>query len=342
MRGMVLAAGFGTRLRPLTDRMPKPLAPVVNQPVMGHILTLLERNGVGEVVANVSYLPEAIEETFGDGSGYGIRLEWSREPAPLGTAGGVASASDFLTSGDDDCFCVISGDAVTDLDLQELIESHRRSGALATLACKPVDDPTEFGVVVTDDDGRVEGFQEKPLPGEELSNLANCGIYVFDVSIFDHFPPAGHRSPAGPDDQPEGFVDWALDVFPAVLAGDREMRAHRIDAYWNDIGSLDELLASNRDALLGRVGLEIPGEQASGGIWISGEPHLDGARLDPPVLVGEGATIGDDCEIHGPTVIGDGAVVGDGAKVAGSVVLEGATVADGATIEDEIFGLVSS
>jgi NDP-sugar pyrophosphorylase family protein len=341
MRAMILAAGFGTRLRPLTNLMPKPLAPVANRPVMGHVLALLERHGVGEVIANVSYMPEALREAFGDGSGYGVSLEWSEEPAPLGTAGGVANAADFLTSGGDDCFCVISGDALTDVDLTALIEAHRSSGAVATLACKQVDDPSEFGVIVTDSDGRIEGFQEKPSPGDQLSNLANCGIYVFDNSIFDHFPPAGHKSPAGPDDQPDGFVDWAMDVFPDLLAGEAEMRAHEITDYWNDIGSLDELLTSNHDALRGLVRVDMPGEQAAEGITVVGQPDLAEAKLDPPVLIGEGVHFGSGCEIHGPTAIGDGAEIGEGATVVESVLLAGARVEPGATVSGEIFGIDS-
>ena len=336
---MILAAGLGTRLRPLTNRMPKPLAPVANRPVMGHILALLERHGVGEVIANLSYMPDAIREEFGDGASYGVRLEWSEEPAPLGTAGGVAKAADFLTSGDGDAFCVISGDALTDVDLTALIESHRSSGAVATLACKRVEDPSEFGVLVTDSEGRIEGFQEKPAPGEQLSNLANCGIYIFDASVFDHFPPADHRSPAGPEDQPAGFVDWAMDVFPALLAGDSEMRAHEISDYWNDIGSLEELLAGNSDALRGLVSVDLPGEEAADGIRVVGEPDLSGVRLDPPVLVGEGVHFGDDCEVHGPTSIGDGSVIGEGATVVESVLLPGSRVEPGAKVEREIFGI---
>ena len=341
MRAMILAAGLGTRLRPLTNQIPKPLAPVANRPVMGHILSLLENHGIGEVIANISYLPEAIRAAFGDGSAFGVDLSWSEEPRPLGTAGGVGKAAEFLTSGGDGCFCVISGDALTDIDLSALVEDHRSSGAVATLACKRVEDPSEFGVIVADSEGRIEGFQEKPPPGEELSNLANCGIYVFDDSIFDHFPPADHTSPAGPEDQPAGFVDWAMDVFPAVLAGESEMRAHEISAYWNDIGSLDELLGSNHDALRGLVRVEIPAEQAAEGIWIAGDPDLSEAKLDPPVLIGEGVHLGSGCEIHGPTAIGDGSVLGDGATVVGSVLMPGSRVEAGATIRDEIFGIAS-
>ena len=341
MRAMILAAGLGTRLRPLTNLMPKPLAPVANRPVMGHILTLLERHGIGEVVANLSYMPDAIRDAFGDGSDYGVSLEWSEEPAPLGTAGGVARAAEFLTSGDGDAFCVISGDALTDVDLGGLVESHRSSGAVATLACKQVEDPSEFGVIVCDSEGRIEGFQEKPAAGEQLSNLANCGIYVFDTSVFDHFPPADHKSPAGPDDQPAGFVDWAMDVFPALLAGGAEMRAHEISDYWNDIGSLDELLAGNGDALRGLVAVDLPGEEAADGIRVVGDPTLSGARLDPPVLIGEGVRFGSGCEVHGPTVIGDGAEIGEGATVVESVLLPGSRVESGATVTREIFDIGS-
>ncbi len=323
---MILAAGLGTRLRPITNLMPKPMAPVLNVPVMEHIALLLAKHGFAEVIANLSYRPEAIREHFGDGSGLGIELSYSDEPEPLGTAGGVGKAREFLAQSDS--FLVISGDALTDVDLTAMREAHEANaaaGAIATLATKRVKDTSEFGVVITGEDGRVQGFQEKPDPAEALSDLANCGIYMFGREIFDYFPEPGHRSPAGDPDQPEGFVDWALDVFPALLEGDVAFHAHEIEAYWNDIGSVSELVQGNADALRGLVSLRASGEEPEEG-----------------VLVGAGCEIGDGVDLRAPVVIGPGSKIGAGARVRDAVVLAGAELPPGAIVFGGVFGTEAS
>ena len=305
MRAMILAAGLGTRLRPLTELMPKPMAPVLNVPVMEHIARLLAKHDFAEVIANLSYKPEAIREHFGDVGDLGIDLEYSEEPEPLGTAGGVGKARSFLA--ESDSFLVISGDALTDLDLSAMRKAHEanaKAGGIATLATKRVKDTSEFGVVITGDDGRIQGFQEKPVPAEALSDLANCGIYMFRREIFDYFPEPGHRSPAGDEDQTEGFVDWAMDVFPALLEGDVPFHSHEIEAYWNDIGSVSELVQGNADALKGWVSLTASGEEVEEG-----------------VLVGDGCEIGEGVDMRAPLVIGPGAKIGDGARLRDAVVL---------------------
>lgn len=317
MRAMILAAGLGTRLRPLTLRMPKPLAPVLDRPVMEHIAELLAAHGLTEVIANVSYLPEQIREHFGDGSGLGISLAYSEEPQPLGTAGGVAKAAEFLSA--TDSFVVVSGDAVTDIDLGTMRSVHEANverGAIATLATKRVRDTSQFGVAITDPDGRIHGFQEKPDPSEALSDLANCGIYMFSGEIFDHFPGQGHHSPAGKADQPPGFVDWAQDVFPALLEADVPFYSHEIDAYWNDIGSVAEYMQSNFEALSGAVKL-VPG---------------DGETSAGPVFTGAGTELGAGAELSGPLVIGRGSRIGAGAQLSHSVLLPGTVVPDGAMV----------
>jgi mannose-1-phosphate guanylyltransferase len=312
MRAMVLAAGLGKRLRPLTFELPKPLAPVVNRPVMEHILALLARQGFTDVIANLSHLGDQIRERFGDGSAHGLVLSYSEEAELLGTAGGVRNVSEFLTGGDDESFLVISGDALTDIDLGAMRAFHKSHGGIATLAVKKVADTREYGVVIHGPDGRVEGFQEKPDPAEALSDLGNCGIYMFRREIFDHFP----------DRQ---FVDWAMDVFPALLDSDTAFYVHEIDAYWNDIGSLDEYRQGNFDALAGLVGVEPRGdllEDGAGGV----------ADVTGPVLVGGGGEIGAGAWVHGPAVIGDGARVGPAAKLREAVVLPGAEVPEGSVL----------
>jgi mannose-1-phosphate guanylyltransferase len=317
MRAMILAAGLGTRLRPITYGMPKPMVPVLNRPVMEHIARLLARHGFGEAIANLHWFPELIERHFGDGSAFGIELSYSREEQLLGTSGGVRKAAGFLG----DSFLVISGDALTDIDLAAMREFHEFHDGIATLATKRVADTTQFGVAITGADGRIQGFQEKPDAAEALSDLANCGIYMFRSEIFDFFPEPGTAKVAGPDDPP-GFADWATDVFPALLEGDVPFYSHEIDAYWNDIGNLEELRQGNLDALHGAVEVEPGAPEVSEGVRAASS--LDGAELTPPVLVGADVEIGADVRIEGPAILGDGCRVGDGACIRDSILLEGA------------------
>jgi mannose-1-phosphate guanylyltransferase len=340
---MIMAAGLGTRLRPLTRLMPKPMAPILNVPVMEHILVLLQKHGFTEVVTNLSYMPDAIREHFGDGSRLGIELSYSEEPEPLGTAGGVGKARNFLR--ETESFLVISGDALTDIDLSAMRQAHEANaaeGAIATLATKRVEDTSEFGVVITGEDGRIQGFQEKPDPAEALSDMANCGIYMFRREIFDHFPGPDHRSPAGDEDQPEGFVDWAMDVLPALLEGDVPFKAHEFDAYWNDIGSVDEFVQGNADALHGYVALDAPGKEVSEDVRAGEGTSLDGAELTAPLLVGASCEIGEGTEIKGPVVIGDGARVGAGSRIRDAVILEGAELPPRSVAFGGVFGTDSA
>jgi mannose-1-phosphate guanylyltransferase/mannose-1-phosphate guanylyltransferase/phosphomannomutase len=321
MRAMIMAAGLGTRLRPITYEMPKPMVPVLNRPVMEHILELLARHGFTEVNANLHWFPELIRDRFGDGSRLGIELRYSEEEALLGTAGGVRSVADFL--GDD--FLVISGDALTDIELAAMREFHRSHGGIATLATKHVSDTSQFGVVITGADGRVQGFQEKPDPAEALSDLANCGVYMFRQEIFDFFPAEGESKAAGPDDPP-GFADWAMDVLPALLNGDVPFYSHEVQAYWNDIGNLQELWRSNMDAVTGAVKIAPGAPEVAEGVRAGEGTDLAGTEVGPPALFGPKIELGADVRIDGPAVIGDGARIGAGSRIKESVLLPGAEV----------------
>ncbi|MGN6276176.1 MAG: sugar phosphate nucleotidyltransferase [Solirubrobacterales bacterium] len=328
---MVLAAGLGTRLRPLTYEMPKPMVPVLNKPVMEHILRLLARHGFTETIANLHWFPDLIEGYFGDGSGHGVSLSYSREEALLGTSGGVRNAAGFLG----DSFLVISGDALTDIDLAAMREVHESHDGIATLATKRVDDTSQFGVAITGSDGRIQGFQEKPDPAEALSDLANCGIYMFRKEIFDFFPEPGTSKAAAAGDPP-GFADWAMDVFPCLLESDVPFYSHEIEAYWNDIGNLEELRGGNLDALTGAVQVDREGELVDGyrsGERMEGEPALAG-----PVLLGPGCKIGDDVRIDGPAVIGDDVTVGDGSRLKEVIALPGAQIPAGSVLIGAILG----
>jgi mannose-1-phosphate guanylyltransferase/mannose-1-phosphate guanylyltransferase/phosphomannomutase len=333
---MILAAGLGTRLRPLTNLMPKPMAPVLNVPVMEHIARLLRDHGFDEVICNLSYMPEAIREHFGDGGRCGIRLSYSEESEPLGTAGGVGKVRDFLA--ESESFLVISGDALTDVDLSDMRRAHESHGGVATLATKRVRDTSEFGVVITGEDDRIQGFQEKPDRAEALSDLANCGIYMFRREIFDYFPGPGHRSPAGDDDQPEGFVDWAMDVYPALLEHDVAFHSHEIDAYWNDIGTVGEFVQGNVDALEGAIRLETPGAEVEAGVRVGADSSHEGAWIKAPVLIGSGCRIDPGAGLYGPVVVGDGAEIADGARLRQAVVLAGAGVPEQAVVFGGVYG----
>ena len=324
MKAMVLAAGLGTRLRPITYSVPKPMVPVLNRPVMEHILGLLRGHGFDQVIANLHWFPETITDYFGDGSEFGIELSYSPEEALLGTAGGVRNASHFF----DGDFLVISGDALTDLDLAAMRSFHESHDGVATLATRKVEDTSQFGVVITDDKGRIQGFQEKPEPSEALSDLANCGIYMFDPSIFDFFPGPGGSALAGEDD-PDGFADWAMDVFPALLEAGEAFYSHEVDAYWNDVGTIDELLQGSFDGLEGEVRLEISEPESEPGVWIADGVEPGDCEITGPVLIGPGCRLGAGSAVTGPAVLGRDCRIGSGVRVREAVLLDGAELVDG-------------
>jgi mannose-1-phosphate guanylyltransferase len=317
MRAMVLAAGLGTRLRPLTYEITKPMVPVLDRPVMAHILDLLERHGFEQVVANLHYFPDSIREYFGD------RLDYRFEPELLGTAGGVRECGEFFG---DEAFLVISGDALTDIDLSAFVARHRQAGGVATLAVKKVPDTREYGVVLHDRDGRITGFQEKPAPAEALSDLGNCGIYIFEPQIFDYFP-----------DRP--FVDWAQDVFPTLLANDVPFHIHQIGEYWNDVGSLAELRQGTFDALRGELHLQLDGTEVAPGVTVAaGSAVPEGVEVDGPVWIGRDVQIGAGARLMGPVVMGDGASVGERAQLRETIVFPGTAVEPGAIVIGAIAG----
>jgi len=306
MKAMVLAAGLGTRLRPLTYEITKPMVPVLDRPVMEHILDLIDRHCFDGVIANLHYFPETIREYFGQ------RISYRFEEQLLGTAGGVRACAEFFG---DQPFLVISGDALTDIDLTAFAARHREAGGIATLAVKQVPDTREYGVVLHDRAGRITGFQEKPQPDEALSDLGNCGIYMFDPSIFDYFP-----------DRP--FVDWAKDVFPALLENDVPFHIHEVREYWNDVGSLGELRQGTFDALNGELRLEMEGSEVQPGVTVAGpSPLRQDTDVEGSMWIGHDVQIGTGVRLMGPIVLGDGARIGDGAQLRESIVFPGTEVA---------------
>jgi mannose-1-phosphate guanylyltransferase len=314
---MVLAAGLGTRLRPLTYEITKPMVPVLDRPVMEHIVDLLDRHGFDEVIANLHYFPDSIREHFGE------RLEYRFEEELLGTAGGVRGCADFFG---DEPFLVISGDALTDIDLTKFVARHRQSDGVATLAVKQVPDTSEYGVVLHDKDGRITGFQEKPAPDEALSDLGNCGIYMFDPKIFDYFPS-------------RPFVDWANDVFPVLLENDVPFHIHELQEYWNDVGSLGELRQGTFDALRGELHLGVEGEEISPGVIVADGRELgQDVEVEGPVWIGADVSVGAGARLMGPVVLGDGATVGERAQLRESIVFPGSEIAGDSILIGAIAG----
>ena len=258
MKAVVMAGGEGTRLRPLTSNQPKPMVPIVGKPCMEHIVELLKRHGFEDVIVTVAFLPQAIRSYFGSGESLGIDIGYSVEESPLGTAGSVRRAAGRL----DDTFLVISGDALCDVDLTGLVEVHREKGASVTIGLKSVENPLEFGIVVTDEDGRVERFLEKPSWGQVFSDTINTGIYVLEPEVLKHIPT----------DRP---YDFSKELFPLLLEMGRPIYGHVFDGYWQDIGNLDQYRQANFDALDERVQLEIAGIRIRGNVWLG-----DGVDLD--------------------------------------------------------------
>jgi mannose-1-phosphate guanylyltransferase len=311
MKAMVLAAGLGTRLKPITFEIPKPMVPVLDLPVMGHTVRMLRRQGFDQLIANLHYYPDSIRGYFGD------LLEYRHEEELLGTAGGVRGVRDFFG---DDPVVVVSGDALTDLDLRALLERHHSAGGIGSLTVKRVPDTREYGVVIHDADGRIEGFQEKPDPAEALSDLANCMIYVLEPEIFDYFPEKEE-------------VDFALDVFPALLSGDIPFGVHASDEYWNDVGSLPEYLQGNLDVITGAVNVEPAGRIVDSPSELDVDVELEGR-----VLLGDDVRIGDGARLDGPLVIGPGSRIGARARVRESVLLGGTEIPDGGLLAAAIAG----
>ncbi len=299
-----MAGGEGSRLRPLTSNMPKPLVPVAGRPIMEHILLHLRRHQLRDVVATVQYLGASIRNYFGDGSEQGVALTYSVEDSPLGTAGSVMLARQQLN----EPFVVISGDSLTDIDLGAAVRFHRERKAIATIVLKPVPNPLEYGVVVIDEGGAVQRFIEKPSWGEVISDLANTGIYILDPAVFDFF-------------RPREVTDWSGDVFPKLLKEGEHVFGWIADGYWEDVGSHSAYVKANFDCLEGRVKVQMPGERMGDSTWIHPDAEVDpGARIDGPALIGAGAKIRSGAWINGPAVVGAYTTVDSGVKLSNSIV----------------------
>ncbi len=324
MQAVILAGGFGTRLRPLTSTRPKPLIPFANEPFLLHVLRQLAACGFSEVVLSTMYLPESFDELLPAARKAGVEVVLSSEDTPMGTSGAVKRLGSLL----DGRFLVLNGDILVDLDFARLVELHAERRAAATLALVRVPDPSAFGLVPVDGDGRVQAFLEKPGPDEEawVTDLINAGVYVLEPEVLDHVP-------AG---QPSSFE---RDLFPSLLASGAPVHGYELHGYWRDLGTPIAYLAAQFDLLEGRLNLPITATERGRSQWFAdGAEVADGAVLRGPVLVGQGARIENEGRVFGPSVLGPGAVVAGGARLERSVLLEGARVERGAKVSDSIIG----
>jgi len=342
MKAVVMAGGEGSRLRPLTIERPKPMVPVVNKSVLAHILDLLKKHGITDIVMTVQYLANEIQQAFGDGEGFGVDIKYALEDTPLGTGGSVKNAQEYL----DDTFLVISGDALTDFDLTAIINYHRQKKAMATLTLYHVANPLEYGVVILDENGHVRQFQEKPSWGEVFSDTINTGIYVLDPQVLDYFE--------------KGKVfDFSQDLFPLMLRNGDPIYGFIASGYWTDVGSIQEYMRANADVLYGKVRLVEPMARHIGGdIWVKDDVEIaPDARLYGPIYLGRGVKIKGGVEIHGPAVVRDDTIIdtrsfiersiiwrncyiGERVELRGAIVCRqcnlksGVTVSEGAVIGD--------
>jgi len=301
-----MAGGEGTRLRPLTSNQPKPMLPMANRPMMEHVVRLLREHGLDDVVVTVAFMPNAIRNYFGDGSEFGVRMTYVTEETPLGTAGSVRNARQYL----DERFLVISGDVLTDIDLSAVVDYHDDKKALATLALKAVDDPLEFGIVITREDGSIERFLEKPTWGQVFSDTINTGIYVLEPEIFEFIPDG--RS-----------VDFAGEVFPAVLDAGRPLFGYVAGGYWEDVGTLEAYLRAHQDILDEKVRVHLEGFPLRPGVWLG-----KGAEVHPSARVKGPAVIGDNCNVGEGAVLGEYCVLGPNVRVGDNASLERSVVHD--------------
>jgi len=341
MRAVVMAGGEGTRLRPLTTRRPKPMVPIANRPLLEHTIDVLKQSGVHEIVATLQYIPDVIENHFQDGSQFGVRINYLREEKPLGTAGGVKRAEEFL----DETFIVFSGDVLSDIDLSRAIRFHQRKGAIATILLTRVPNPIEYGVVITNEEGKIKQFLEKPGWGEVFSDTINTGIYVLEPEVLRHVPS-------------QTEFDFSKNLFPKLLERGEPLFGYIGDGYWCDIGNPIQYLQANHDALRGLIKLRIPGSEKNG-VWIDLDAEIEkNVEINSPVLIGKNSRILRNAKITEFSIIGDGVTIDEGATIKRSVIWnhsligskadlagcvvgekchirDGATLLEGAVVSDE-------
>jgi len=309
VKAVILVGGEGTRLRPLTSSVPKPMVPVLNKPFLEHVFKHLHNHGIRDIVLALCYLPDNIQSYFGNGSGFGINLTYVVEDFPLGTAGAVKNVSDYI----DSTFLVLNGDVYTDLDITSMVALHKDRGAVATIALTPVEDPSAYGVVDTDSDGRVKSFIEKPKREEAPTNMINAGTYVLEPDVLRHV-------------EPQTFCMFENFLFPLLLDTGELVYAYPSDAYWIDIGTPEKYASLNHHLLSGDMEID-----KSCNIHPS-------AEITGTVKFGSNCIVETNVMVEGPTVLGDGCVIKQNAVIKKAIIWPGTIIDEGAIIENSIVG----
>ncbi|MCS6949746.1 MAG: mannose-1-phosphate guanyltransferase [bacterium] len=325
MKAVVMAGGEGTRLRPLTSRRPKPLVPVMNRPIMEHIIVLLKQHGVTDIIVTLYYLADEISGYFGTGADWGVQIEYVVEESPLGTAGAVRQAAHLLG---DEPFLIVSGDALTDIRLDRLIRYHHSKGAIVTLALAHVPNPREFGVVITDEDGRIQRFLEKPDWSNVFSDTVNTGMYVIDPEVFQLMEPGR-------------VYDWSQDIFPQLLREGKPLYGYIMgeDEYWCDVGTIEQYREAHEQVLTGKVNLTLPAIEYAPGIWVEAGAQIHPeAEIHQPVYIGHQATIKRAARVGPFTVVGDNAIIEEGAVVEHSVLWDSVYVGINSYVASSVVG----
>ncbi len=313
MRAVLMAGGSGTRLRPLTCDLPKPMVPILNRPIAEHIINLLKRHHITEVVATLHYLPDVLRDYFQDGSDFGVQMTYAvEEDQPLGTAGCVKNIAELL----DETFLVISGDSITDFDLTAAIEFHKQNKSKATLILTRVPNPIEFGVVITDEQHRIRRFLEKPSTSEIFSDTVNTGIYILEPEVLEYLP--SHIE-----------CDFSKDLFPLLLEKDEPMYGYVAEGYWCDVGHLDAYREAQYDGLEHKVKLDFAYKEMSTDLWVGQNTYIDPtAKIEAPAVIGDNCRIGARVQIEAGTVIGDNVTIGADANLKRPIVWNGAIIGD--------------
>src|SRR5919112_677878 len=339
MNAVIMAGGQGTRLRPLTSNQPKPMIPIVGVPCMEHIVDLLKEHGFTDIVVTLQFMPEEIRDYFGDGSDWGVSMSYSVEDVPAGTAGSVKLAEELLES---ERVLVISGDALTDCDLARVVSFHEENAAEATMVLKSVENPLDFGIVITEEDGRISRFLEKPAWGQVFSDTVNTGIYLLEPSVLAEIPT-------------EGEYDFSKELFPTLLEDGRPLYGFVTEDYWEDIGTLEQYMGAQRDVLDGKMrNVRPPGTRLRENVYVGRRAQVDDEELEGPVVVAEGAYVGEGAELVDTLVgrhcyiqgrarilersaLGDDVIVGEGATVAPDVkIFPHKTVESGANVTSSL------
>ncbi|HLO50625.1 MAG TPA: sugar phosphate nucleotidyltransferase, partial [Kamptonema sp.] len=313
MRAVLMAGGSGTRLRPLTCDLPKPMVPFLNRPIAEHIINLLRRHNITEIIATLHYLPDVMREHFSDGSDFGVQMTYAvEEDQPLGTAGCVKNIAELL----DRTFLVISGDSITDFDLTAAIKFHHSMKSKATLILTRVPDPMEFGVVITDENYRIRRFLEKPSTSEVFSDTVNTGTYILEPEVLNYLPLNEE-------------CDFSKDLFPLLLEKNEPMFGYVANGYWCDVGQLDIYREAQYDALHGKVKLEYPYYEQKPGLWVGQNTFIDeSAIVETPAIIGSNCRIGPRVKIEAGSAIGDNVTVGPDANLKRPIIWNGAIIGE--------------